>query len=270
MKKSFGLSMIATAALSFAGSMPAHAIALANPVTYVENALMQAPVNTYSFGALAAASGSPCTSDSLCQGTGGGPNQTSASIGGSSLNIGSAQAQADLASGTLGAKVNTVGGTSEPSAVAGALFWDTLTFSGVTGSDSQGQINLTVNGTFTNVGYGYAGLAVGAPLSLSSPNSWTTLDSLKSSTTLTLPFTLANATPIEIGAGVLAAAYGSSNPAIADLYDPPTVSLTLPAGVTYTSASGAFLTAPVPEPTDAALLVAGLMLLGLRLRKRAI
>ena len=267
MKRFLHLILAAAAtALFFACSTSAQATN--SDLSYVENYLTGAPT-TYPYGTSTAASVSPCFSGG-CQTAGGNPYQTSASSSVSVGGTGSAKASADLASGSLRAYAQEDGITGS-SAAAGALFWDTLTFSGATGVSPTGSLVLTVPGTFTDVGYGGAGLAVsvGGYIGQFSPATWTLLDSSNPSATLTLPFSIVNGTPTEVGAGLFAAAYNSFSMATADLYDPPQLSLILPTGVTYTSASGVFLTTPVPEPTDAALLAAGLMLLGLRLRKRA-
>lgn len=55
----------------------------------------------------------------------------------------------------------------------------------------------------------------------------------------------------------------------ADFQHTAQVSLSLPAGYSYTSASGVFLSAaPVPEPGDVPMLAAGLALLGMVMRRR--
>ncbi|MHB8741676.1 MAG: VPLPA-CTERM sorting domain-containing protein [Sulfuricaulis sp.] len=252
-----------------------NAYAANTDVAYVENALKNAPVALYSFGTVTATSVSPCFSVG-CQNTSGNPLTTSSSSNSSVGGIGSAKASSDLSTGILGAYAQELG-TTGSSAAAGAGFWDTLTFSG-SGSGSV-ALMFTVPGTFTDVGYGGAcegynliggtfgsGSTCGASTG-SDPfgSSATVLNSGNQSETLTLNVPLENGVPTRVAFALGAAANNSFNPATADAYDPPTVSMgALPAGWSYNgSASGVFLTGPAPVPLPAAVWMFGSGLAGL-------
>ena len=169
--------------------------------------------------------------------------------------------------------------------------WDTLTFSGPgANSGLMGTIQLNISGSFQTAGQGSACLLVGIglcnPLFHTPLQTWPTLDSADPSEILTASFAL-NGLPVSISAGMYAQAknptVGTIIEPIADLYDPPTLSLQLPAGVTFTSASGVFLTSTVsgspgntgggsgdtvPEPDSLPLLVMELAALFLVARRR--
>ena len=240
-------------------SASAHASAVSNAdVSFVENAITGAPVLLYQYGTVSATSVSPC-SGTGCQDNAGTPLttfSTSQSIAGG---VASAKSGADLTTGVLRAYAQEDGITGA-SAAAGAGFWDTLTFSGVTGVNPTATLQFNVSGSFTDVGFGGAcegyriGFSTGSTCGSGSGtdpfgSGATILGSGNPSEILSLPIPLVNGTPTEIAVALGAAANGSFNIATADLYDPPTVSLIdLPSRVTYTSASGVFLTSPVPLP----------------------
>lgn len=256
--------------LTAAWSMSANAFLVVNPdVTFVENAFTNAPIFLYPYGTVSATSVSPCFGTG-CQNNGGNPLTTSSSSSSGVGGIGSAQSSADLSTGVLRATATELGITGA-SAAAGAGFWDTLTFSGVTGSTATANLTFDVPGSFTDVGFGGAceGYRIGFSAagstcgsgSGSDPfgSSATVLNTGNPSETLSLTIPLANNTPTEIAVALGAAANNSFNIATANLYDPPHLFLNLPSGVTYTSASGVFLTSPVPLPPAVWLLGSGMI-----------
>lgn len=234
-------------------------------LAYVEN-YIQSPPTMYAYGSWAASSVSPCFGSS-CQSSNGNPFQNPSSVSSFVGGIGSASAGADLSTGVLQAYAQE-DGTTGSSAAAGAVFWDTLTFSGVTGTNTTGTLVFNIPGTFTDVGYGGACAAVQVGgYAQCDPFTAPVLNAGSPSETIKVPFTLSNGSATEIVAALYGTAYNSFNIATADLKDPPQVSLLLPTGVTYTSASGVFLSSitPVPEPATWVTMACGLALLGLRL-----
>ncbi|MDA8364029.1 MAG: hypothetical protein M0Z84_09485 [Gammaproteobacteria bacterium] len=257
-------------------SASARASTVGNPdIAYVENALSGAPVALYPYGTLSASSVSPCFG-STCQNTLGNPFTTVSNSSSIVAGIGSAKSAADLSTGVLQAYAQE-DGTTGSSAAAGAGFWDTLTFSGVTAGETA-TLNFSVSGSFTDVGFGGAcagylvGLTAGSTCGSGSGSDpfgsgVTVLNASNPSETLSLSIPLANNTPTEIAFALGAAANNSFNIATADLYDPPHVTLTLNGPGSYTSASGKFLTSPVPLPRAAWLFASGLVgLLGIARR----
>ncbi|MHB8348765.1 MAG: hypothetical protein ACYDHM_16865 [Acidiferrobacterales bacterium] len=259
-----------------AWSMPTHAALVDPNVTFVENAIAAVPVLTDAYGTLSVTSVSPCSGAS-CQNTAENPLVTSSSSSSGAGGVGSAQSSADLSTGMLRATAQEDGSAS---AAAGAVVWDTLTFSGVTGINSTATLRFDVPGTFTDVGFGGAceGYRIGfssvstcGSASGSNPfgSGGTVLNTVNPSEILSLAIPLANNNPTEIAVALGAAANSSANIATANLYDPPQLSLSLPSGVSYTSASGQFLTspAPVPLPPSLPLLASGVLGLWFILRR---
>lgn len=227
-------------------------------LTNVENALSSAPLGMYSYGTWTAWSADGGNGNGGCSGSSGNPFQTSSSGGCTSKSFGivssSASASASLGTGKLSAGAST-GPITAMGAAAGALMWDTLTFSGAS-PGAMGTLSLPVTGTFFNGGVGAAGLAV-------NPSSnwiynWTQLDSSNSSPTLTLSFSIVNGTPTELAAGLGADVVWNGN-LVSSTVDPPWT-LTLPNGVTYTTTSGdPLLPASVPEPGTFSLMGLAMM-----------
>jgi hypothetical protein len=79
------------------------------------------------------------------------------------------------------------------------------------------------------------------------------------SQTLTAPFTITNSSrQVTIQASLQARAF---NGTLVDFSNTGTLGLSLPAGLTFTSGTGLFLTSPVPEPSTTLLLALGLTVL---------
>jgi len=186
----------------------------------------------------------------------------------------SASAQADLAQGSLSVAVSGVTGPTPGSAGAHAVVWDTLTFSGAAPGAS---VTITVSGTSTlsgdaRVNAGAILLQSGAfdqtPYAVLEGND---LASVTGSTySFQETFGILNDVPmlLVVSVDAFAGVSGCSSPSCpppgsASITDPFT--LTLPAGVTFTSASGASST-DVPEPAGLALF--GVSLLGLAMIRR--
>ncbi len=245
-------SAIAIIALAWSASV------YASDLSYVQSELSTViPSTTGTFGAFTAASA--FEGGTSLQGTNGGLSQSSTSISENSPFGGSAQGAASLRTGSLQA-IAQENGITGASGAAGAAYWDTLFFSGAIGSSSTGTLTLTVPGIFTDVGNGGACLSVIPSVVGAScdPFSTTPLNSTNPSETLTASFSIINGNPVNFYAALFATASNSFNGATADLYDPPKLSLQLPTGVTYTSASGVFL-APVPLPAAFWLFGSGLL-----------
>jgi hypothetical protein len=206
----------------------------------------------------------------------------------------SASAQAKLAQGSLSVAVSGISyfltayipgvgqGYIPGSANASALIWDTLTFSGaapgaavtVTMSGTaylEGDARLSVNADLLDMPqFG----TIGAPASLLAGNLSQIITS-SGAYSIQNTFAISNGVPMLLAIGVHAYAgvSGLSGPQD-NIYPPPgnawitdPFSLDLPAGVTFTSASGQ-LVAAVPEPETYAMLLAGLGLMGFVARRR--
>ncbi len=184
------------------------------------------------------------------------PNASASVSGSGSGGIVAATAKtfSGLASGQLGAYAQSHGPATTSAASESGL-WDTLTFSGASGS-ATGTIRFSVSGNFVSTGQGSACLLLGPglcnPLFLTPLQSWPTLDGANPSEVLTASFSIVNGSPVEFSAGLYAQANNPTAVTViqptADLYDPASLSLQLPPNVTYRSASGVFLTSPVPLP----------------------
>ena len=112
--------------------MSAHASAVSNAdVSFVENAITGAPVFQYQYGTVSVTSVLPC-SGAGCQDNAGNPLTTFSTSQSSAGGVASAKSSADLTTGVLRAYAQE-DGISGAGAAASAGFWDTLTFSGVTG-----------------------------------------------------------------------------------------------------------------------------------------
>ncbi len=270
------VAMVPALLLAASWSASACASTVTNPdMAYVENALVNAPLLADPFGAVSASSVSPC-SGTTCQSTSVNPDTVSSSSSSAVGGVGSAKSAADLSTGVLQAYAQE-DGTAGASAAAGAGFWDTLTFSGVTAGETA-TLDFNVSGSFTDVGFGGAcegyliGLTSGSTCGSGSGSDpfgsgVTLLNASNSSETLSLTIPVANSTPTEVAFALGAAANNSLNVATADLYDPPHVTLTLNGPGSYTSASGKFLTSPVPLPRAVWLFASGLLgLLGIARR----
>jgi hypothetical protein len=228
------------------------------------------------------------------------PSVTSVTLGTSSVNSpdgvsANASAYANLATGSLGVSGNSneVGYAGGNSNEAAALA-DTLTFS-ITGATSSTVTTIgvqwSVSGGVTsssadsggdaemegNLQFGNAGMTTewdsddgGAPtdyLGTGADGDWlssTIVSQTANSTIIDAEYQLVGSDPtIPVG---LFLECGSSNDASCDYYDTASISLTLPAGVSFTSASGVFLTqAPVtavPEPGSFLLFGTALLAIG--------
>jgi hypothetical protein len=196
---------------------------------------------------------------------------------------------ADLASGDI-----TVHATSEgsiPTAQAGgeAQIGDTLTFHGVSSSSPTTTITMTGTMSTSNSGDNSNGFAAGwldiyddnglltGGVACSTPNSSFGCGSTNNQTEVTVvgnSFFISSTVDIDLHKEILVefVVYASSFlTSSADVTDPITVDL--PPGVTFTSASGVFLThaGSVPETSTWAVMLAGfasLAVLGCRARRR--
>ncbi len=167
-------------------------------------------------------------------------------------------ASADLRTGVL----TTFAGASGQ--YPSAALWDTLTFSGLPAGGSTLTTSLSLTGGLTGSASAYIQLSAGAsPDAGNTTTTALTKDYFPAS--VSHDFLAQNGVPYLLFAGMS----GSSNSGTIDLLDPPTYSIGLPAGVTFTSASGVFTNVgAVPEPATALLwALAGLGLLTRRLRR---
>jgi hypothetical protein len=177
---------------------------------------------------------------------------TSASV---PLGGGTMSASADLSSGVLTAY--SAGG------IASAAEWDTFTFTGLPAGGETITATLSLSGTLTGDATGLANLQAGPSATFGDVGTlyqdafFGNGNPIPAS--IDLQVTVTDASSLTVLGDILADGFAGN---VADLTDPPTLSLDLPAGVTATSASGVFtnfqpLTA-VPEPWSAGLLLVGL------------
>jgi hypothetical protein len=203
----------------------------------------------------------------------------------------SASAQTDY-----GINQATSGTTSNTLAYAGSLWWDQYTISGGAGTGSASFI-ANLNGSLASTGLSAAGVGYVLAISSSLPtsfnidfstltpantSSWlnnqlaafntqtganvlayyvdgvTGFSSMAVNQTYADSFSFTYDTPFYIGAALLTGAGGNSG--TANFFNTATLNLTLGAGDTLTMASA------VPEPGEWLMLLAGLGLVGLRLR----
>ncbi len=182
----------------------------------------------------------------------GGRGVTSASV---PLGGGTMSASADLSSGVLTAY--SAGG------FASAAEWDTFTFAGLPAGGETITATLSLSGTLTGFATGLANLQAGPSATFGDVGTLYQDAFFGNGNpippSIDLQVTVTDASSLTVLGNILA---DGSPGNVADLTDPPTLSLDLPAGVTATSASGVFtnfqpLTA-VPEPWSAGLLLVGL------------
>ncbi len=209
-----------------------------------------------------------------------------------------AQAFADIATGTLRATVESEStSVLHQAGIAKAALYDALTFSGFTGTTvvtvnmhvhgsfsadplaGGGDVNAFIISTALPVGFhlheGSAGdlyfpEAPTGPVTTNAdpitglfPRSDVRIDMSRS-------FAVTVGSPVWFMAQINLTSGGANE--VTDFGHTAELSLDLPAGVTYTSASGLFLTgvaAPVPEPETAWLLLAGILPIAARAWRRA-
>lgn len=149
---------------------------------------------------------------------------------------------------------------------ASSAMWDTLTFSGLPSIGASLTETLFLTGSMTGDASGSITLRAGRPSDSSALSQSWSLSAGNVPASVSITFEAHNGVPVMIFGSMLA----SGSPGnIADLLDPPTLAISTPGGVTYTSASGQFSNvSPVPEPATYALLLSGLALMTFARRRR--
>jgi hypothetical protein len=171
------------------------------------------------------------------------------------LGTGSMAASADLSTGILTAY--------SASGLASAAVWDTFTFSGLPTLGETVTFTLSLSGTLSGNAFGTANIQAGPSATFAGVGTVQQGTGFGDGTPLpasiSVALTATDASSLTVSTQILAVGFPGD---IADLTDPPTLTVDLPAGVTATSASGVFTNfepfAAIPEPGSAALLLAGL------------
>jgi len=166
---------------------------------------------------------------------------------------------------------------------------DTLTFGGLAGGDNVIHFALTVTGTTSwdpppgvtipgGFGSGSASMVITRSTNVLANTSATFKVTDKTiARTLVLDYAVTPSAPTfdfttNLAARIDVAQLGLGKPegsASMDLSKTAYLTVVLPAGVTMTSSSGVFLTQPIPEPETWAMLLAGLGVVGVAIRRRA-
>lgn len=201
----------------------------------------------------------------------------------------SASAVANLAAGYVDVSVSGLGDNPRASANAIALIWNTVTFSGTSGTSAPISLNMSGTATLTGDARIFASAVLYDPLSggISSPlpnyllsgNGFELFEGVNGtafspSYSLAVPYTVTFGTPYILGIVVAAQAgvsvcQGSGISLVcpprgsASINDP--FSFSLPTGVTF---KPAFVGAAVPEPSSWTLLLSGLAGLAFMQRRR--
>jgi hypothetical protein len=189
--------------------------------------------------------------------TEGGAGVTTASASSTTTDISgtiySLASSADLASGVLTA-YTAVG-------IASASIWDTFTYSGLPAAGATVTATLSLSGSFTGASFGNAELEAG--LETDFPDNAATQDAFTSGgsipASVTLSFNVENGTPETVLAEIFV--HGLSG--VGNFGDPPTLTLSLPAGASVTTASGVFVDfTAAPEPSTWGMLILSIAGLG--------
>ncbi len=161
---------------------------------------------------------------------------------------------ATLASGVLTA--------DSQSGFASSSIWDSFTYTGLPAGGTTITATLSVPGTLTGSSDGMAALEEGTQT-----EGLTLVDTVFFNNAtgqpepLSLSFDVTNGAPVIVFAEIQVDGLNG----VADLGDPPTLSLNLPEGASVTTASGvfdSFVTATVPEPSTWAMMLLGFAGLG--------
>jgi hypothetical protein len=233
---------------------PAHALCAYSEVFYQGGA----------YGAYAVASG---CSVGLDQGGGALSTTASASTTISTPYV-DASSSADLTLGALAA-YSAAGSAS-------SALWDTFTYSGLPIGGASVEATLSLPGTLTGFSHGSAELQEGTEAELGDGSAASYFAFFDSSSnpkpaSISLVFNVMNGVPETVFSEIVA--FGDGTGGIADLADPPTLSLTVPLGASVMSASGVFdnftASSAVPEPATWAMMLLGFVGLGYAGYRRA-
>ena len=173
---------------------------------------------------------------------------------------------ADLSSGILTA--------DSPGGIASSSIWDSFTYTGLPASGATITATLSLSGTLTGLSDGMAELGEGSSadgLTLFKTAPFNNATGVPIPASVSLDFDVVNGDQVIVFAEILADGVDG----VADLGDPPTLTLSLPTGASVTTASGVFenfTSATVPEPSTWAMMLlgfSGLGFAGYRQRKLA-
>jgi len=155
---------------------------------------------------------------------------------------------------------------------ASSILWDTFTFNGLPAGGAMLTEMVALVGSIT-------GDATGAVRLWQDDGDTTSYFQFSSDSgvpaSVSYSFLAQNGTATKLGIELLAYGNAYGNPGIADLLDPPTFSILVPDGITYASASGQFANVfppsvnAVPEPAPYALLLLGLVAMGVSPSRRS-